>query len=209
MEELRSTEILDKEIQSDARKKAEKILNNAQAESKELLDGVETRLQIAQYEKKAKNEQKLLSVQRDLDSSLPLEKQRFLVSYIQSSIDGSMNDYFCSLSEAETLSLFTKELSKYQDKIGSSKVRAFVYGLDSKEAKKELEKSVKVLSVEETEFNKILPEKDFSLSKKRGIILETEDRKIRLRLTLSEIVSQLEEKYREELYETLFDGGIN
>lgn len=209
MEELRSTEILDKEIQSDAKKKAEKILNNAENEAKELLDGVETRLQLAQYEKKAKNEQKLKSVQRDLDSSLPLEKQRFLVSYIQSSIDSSMNDYFCSLSETETLALFSKELEKYRDTIASSKVRAFVYGLNSKEAKKELEKSLNVLSIEETEFNKILPEKDYSLSKKRGIILETEDKKIRIRLTLSEIVSQLEEKYREELYETLFDGGIN
>ena len=31
MEELRSTDILDKEIQDDARKKAEKILKNADA----------------------------------------------------------------------------------------------------------------------------------------------------------------------------------
>lgn len=209
MEELRSTEILDKEIQADARKKAEKILSNAEAESKELLDGVEGRLKASEAEKKAKNEQRLHAVQRDLDAALPLEKERFLVSYIQSSIDKSMDEYFCSLSEDETLELFSSELKKYKEIIGTSSVNAYVYGLDVDSCKKKLGKSVQISSIEKTEFNKILPEKDFSLSKKRGVILETDSRDIRVRLTLSEIVSQLEEKYREELYKTLFDGGIN
>ena len=38
MEELRSTEILDKEIQEDARKKADKIVKNSQKEAQKNLN---------------------------------------------------------------------------------------------------------------------------------------------------------------------------
>ena len=48
MEELRSTEILEKEIQSDARRKAEKILKNADADCEKILSSVETRFEKTQ-----------------------------------------------------------------------------------------------------------------------------------------------------------------
>ena len=40
MQELRSTDILDKEIQADARKKAERMLQKADAECANLLESV-------------------------------------------------------------------------------------------------------------------------------------------------------------------------
>ena len=45
MEELRSAEILDKEIQDDARKKAEKILRNADSQCDQIMAQVESRLE--------------------------------------------------------------------------------------------------------------------------------------------------------------------
>ena len=44
MEELRSTEALDKEILSDARKKAEKTLTDSESESNRILADVSSRL---------------------------------------------------------------------------------------------------------------------------------------------------------------------
>ena len=44
MEELRSTEVLDKEIRSDSVKKAEKILAKADESAKQLIDGVQARI---------------------------------------------------------------------------------------------------------------------------------------------------------------------
>ena len=41
MEELRSTEILDREIQADARKKAENILKKAEKSCEDILNSVE------------------------------------------------------------------------------------------------------------------------------------------------------------------------
>ena len=51
MEELRSTEILDKEIEADARKKADKILKNADSEAEKILADVETRVKEAKEQK--------------------------------------------------------------------------------------------------------------------------------------------------------------
>ena len=54
MQELRSTDILDKEILSDSRRKAEKILKNSDSECKELLDSLDSEIQKAKLEKTVK-----------------------------------------------------------------------------------------------------------------------------------------------------------
>ena len=74
MEELRSAEILDKEIQDDARKKAEKILRNADSQCDQIMAQVESRLEEAKKEKEIYFNQKADQVKKDLDSSMPLEK---------------------------------------------------------------------------------------------------------------------------------------
>ena len=57
MEELRSTEVLDKEIRADSTKKAARVLSKAQKTAASLIDGVETRLeQAAEAAKKASQE---------------------------------------------------------------------------------------------------------------------------------------------------------
>ena len=81
MEELRSTEILDKEIQEDARKKADKIVKNSQKEAQNIIDGVSGRIETAKQEKEKLYAEKLTRFERDTNASLPLEKQRFLVSF--------------------------------------------------------------------------------------------------------------------------------
>ncbi len=208
MEELRSAEVLDREIQAEARKKAEKIIKNAEAEAQRILAEVEDRLSDARAEKEAKFSRELDSFKRDLEASLPLEKERFLVSYIQSSIDRGMDEFFSSLSDEELGRIFVGELSRYEEKLDGAKVCAYVYGLEPDFVKKILGKHLDFVSVEKTEFNKRLPEKSFGFDAHRGVILETDDRQIRIRLTESEIVSQLEEKYRRELYTKLFDGRL-
>ena len=112
MEELRSTEILDKEIQADARKNAERILQKADADANKLLSSVDERLEKAQSEKKAKYEERIASYQKDKSAALPLEKDRFLVSYIQTAIEKATDEYLCILGADKRLQLVLKQLSK-------------------------------------------------------------------------------------------------
>jgi V/A-type H+/Na+-transporting ATPase subunit E len=210
MEELRSTEVLDKEIETDARKKAERILSKADSDGQALLDNVSVRVSALKAEKQAAYEKKITAFQKDQDAALPLEKQRFLVSYIESAIIKGMNEYLASLRESKRLELVMSRYDTYKTVIGSKKVNAYVFGFKTGDVKKALEKlNVAVAEYEQVEFEKSGDDAVAGLAVKEGVILETEDKQIRCRLTISQIVGELESRCRAELASTLFGGRLS
>ena len=112
MEELRSTEVLDKEIRAESVKKAEKILASAEAKAQELLSGVD--LRVAETKKTAEENMKsrLALYEKNVNASVPLERQRYLVSFINNSVMDAINDYMGSLTQDRKDSLIEKELAK-------------------------------------------------------------------------------------------------
>ncbi|MCR5725572.1 MAG: hypothetical protein K6G80_10855 [Treponema sp.] len=210
MEELRSTEILDKEIEADARKKAEKLLANADAECQQLLDGVSGRVQQAADEKKRYYEEKLASFSANLDASLPLEKERFLASFYAESVAGSLNDYLTALGEEKRLALVLTRLPAAKEALAGKNITAKVYGFACADVKKQLEKAFgkTVLSCTETSFELSGEECALLNNVHEGIILESEDRSVRCRLTTDQLVSELKDTYSAELATTLFGGRL-
>lgn len=208
MQELRSTEILDNEIQEDARKKAEKILKKADAECQQLLDSVGADVEKAKAEKQAFFDKKIEALAKDQDASLPLEKQRFEVSFIQNAICNNINDYLTSLSEEKRIELVMQQFN--EDILNTKKINAFVYGFDKEKVEKILSKKLgkNLLSCEKTIFGKQVIEDDCGLELKEGIILEAEDLSFRCRLTISEVISKILDKNRIELANTLFGENI-
>ena len=208
MEELRSTEILDKEIKADARKKAEKILAKADADCKNMLENVDARIENAKKEYLVKTEEKLRFFEKDLAASLPLEKKRFLVSFIQSSINKATDAFLQSLSVEEKLELIMRQIQKYENCLKSKKLVVSYYGFEEKLLKKAFENKYTIVSFNKTDFNKLIIESDCGITTKLGIILEADDKSVRVRTTLSEIICQLQDEYRTELCKTLFDGRL-
>lgn len=209
MEEFRSTEILDKEIQADARKKAEKILAKADVDCALLLEEVSGRIEKAKKELEDKYALKIAAFEKDLSATLPLEKERFLVSFIQSSIEKAINAYLAKLSDEEKIDLVIKKSVKIEDVLKSKKLNALYYGFQESLVKKTVGKKFNLISVKETEFNKMIIENDLGITDRKGIILESEDKAIRVRMTLSEVISQIQDKYRAELYSALFGERLN
>ena len=209
MEEFRSTEILDKEIQADARKKAEKILAKADVDWALLLEEVSGRIEKAKKELEDKYSLKIAAFEKDLSATLPLEKERFLVSFIQSSIEKAINAYLAKLSDEEKIDLVLKKSVKIEDVLKSKKLNALYYGFQESLVKKTVGKKFDLISVKETEFNKMIIENDLGITDRKGIILESEDKAIRVRMTLSEVISQIQDKYRAELYSALFGERLN
>lgn len=209
MEEFRSTEILDKEIQADARKKAEKILAKADVDCALLLEEVSGRIEKAKKELEDKYSLKIAAFEKDLSATLPLEKERFLVSFIQSSIEKAINAYLVKLSDEEKIDLVLKKSVKIEDVLKSKKLNALYYGFQESLVKKTVGKKFNLISVKETEFNKMIIENDLGITDRKGIILESEDKAIRVRMTLSEVISQIQDKYRAELYSALFGERLN
>lgn len=200
MEELRSTDILDKEIQNDARKKAQAVLDQGKKKAAELLDKVQERLETARAQKEKFYGSKQEKKQKDSDASLPLEKERFLVSFIGSSIDQGIDDYLKSLSSSQRISLVTKLLDGKEGLLKDKKFTAKVCGFDKKEAQDAVEKKLgsKLLSCEKVE-NAQNPE---------GITLESEDRGVKIRLTIDEIIGAAKDKHYQEMCAALFGGRL-
>ena len=173
MQELRSTEILDKEIRSEARRKAEAVLTRADEECKRILDGVDNKIEAARQEKQVFYDKKFAAFVKDIEASSPLEKQRFEVSYVQTQLMKAVNEYLAALSQEKRI-----ELVLNYCKIPENEFKAFVYGFDTELVTKILgaKTQIKLLSVEKTEFGKIVLEDDIGLEKNEGIILETKDK---------------------------------
>jgi len=209
MEELRSTEILDKEIVADARKKAEKILSRAEEECKNILDSVAARVNEAKNQKESYYSEKLSQYEKSVNEALPLEKGRFLVSFYSDEVSKAFNEYFENLGEEKRLSLVEKRLSKLPDALLNGKVKALVFGFNLAGAKKMLEKNIKNLSkIEEVSFEKSGEEKAFGNAFHEGIILSSEDGNIKVRATIDQVVREIKDKYSEELATKLFGGRL-
>lgn len=210
MEELRSTDILDKEIQDDARKKAEKILKNADVQGQQILADVETRLESAKKDRESYYSQKAAQFKKDLDSSLPLEKSRFLVSYISSSVASAINDYLKTISQEKRIQLVLTMLNRFESLTDGKSFEAAVYGFNLDLAKNELNKNNKlhISSFLATEFAKTGEVAVDGIEIHEGIILVSDDKVVKIRLTLEELFSELIDKYRNELAVTLFGGRL-
>ena len=208
MEELRSAEILDKEIQDDARKKAEKILRNADSQCDQIMAQVESRLEEAKNEKEIYFNQKADQVKKDLDSSMPLEKSRFLVSYISSSIAKGINEYLKTLSSEKRFELAVSLLNQFSNLVSNRTFDAAVYGFDPAYVKSTLSSKVKINSCSSVDFAKSGSEAVDGIEIHEGVILLSEDKSVKIRLTLEEVITELIDKYRKELAVTLFGGRL-
>lgn len=206
MQELRSTDILDKEIQADARKKAERMLAKADLDCEKLLASVDSDIEKAKQEKEEFFAHKLEAFEKDRMAVVPLEKERFKVSFIQNSVIQNINKYLEGLSEEKRLALVARDFN-FETEL---KLNAFVYGFSLAGAKKFLSEKLgsKLASVSETKFGAEALEDEIGLEKPQGIILESEDKNFRYRLTLSEVIAKLLDTKRSELSATLFGGQI-
>ncbi len=209
MEELRSTEILDKEIEADARKKAEKILAKAEEEAKSILSDVERRVNEAKSQKESYYATKLSQFEKSIEQALPLEKGRFLVSFYSDSVSQAFNEYLENLGEEKRLFLIEKRLGNLPETCFQKKINAAVFGFKLAAAKKILEKSLKNLGkVEEISFERSGEEETLGNAFHEGVILTSEDGFIKVRATIDQIVREIKDKYSMELAEKLFGGRL-
>ena len=206
MQELRSTDILDKEIQADARKKAERMLAKADSDCAKLLASVDTDIEKAAEEKQEFFAHKLDAFEKDRMAVVPLEKERFKVSFIQNAVIQNINKYLEALTEEKRLTLVARNFDYNTDR----RLNAYVYGFSVSAAKKFLSSRLgdKLLSCTETKFGAVALEDEIGLANPQGIILESEDKNFRCRLTLSEVIEKLLDTNRAELSATLFGGDL-
>jgi len=205
MEELQSTEILDREILEDARKKALRILKTAdetiQAQTAEWEK--KTLESIGELEKKY-SEQKKSEIEKVM-ARLPIDKLRSKVEKIENILQSAVETWYGSLSRAQVIELLTRELAQKIDccdefspdnkKPAASQTRAFYCGLNRKEAETAIRSAGSCVIEEKT-----------SADKYPLIVLENGD--VRITASISKTIDFFLQEKRAELVEALLGSGF-
>ena len=206
MEELRSTEILDREIQDDARRKAEKILKDGEKEAGKILDDVSLRIETIREEKRREYERLAESYRADAESAIPLEKQRRIVSFVDNAVMSALADWFDGIGPERRLGIYTGMIRKYLPILGEKTVTVHCTGYESAKVGDILCKlfesssrcTIRELSVGEAA----------KLGFTDGVQLETDDRSVTCRATREELFAELMDEHRQELALKLMGGRL-
>lgn len=210
MEELRSTEALDNEIRSETKKKAEKIVEKAKQNAAALIDGVEARIQQAKESALEKSQKEISLYEKNINASLPLEKQRYLISYIHNSILEACNEYLEKIGPDGRFEIIKSMALRVKPLMEGKSLEARAVNIDPEKADFMLEEiyGKESVHVDKAGEELLMDEAVELLKFREGIILQTEDKKIKCSLTLDEKIREILENNKKELAMALFDGSL-
>ncbi len=210
MEELRSTEALDNEIRNEARKRVGKVLDKARENAQALKDGVEKKLADAQAQAKRQSAARLDLYRKNIDASVPLEKGRYLVSFIYDSVMDAVNSYLESAGEAKRLEIVASLAERSKPFLEGKELEATVVGFDVAAAQKLLKARFgsSVVSCGAGQGHLLDDEGLPGLKFREGIILKAKDSSVSCRLTLDEKMKEILDDKSYELSSTLFGGRL-
>ncbi len=206
MEELRSTEILDREIQEDARRKAEKILKTSESECRQITEDVARRIERVREEREREYRSAVDSYLKDAASAVPLEKQRRLVSYIDGAVNAALDSWLSGLGSERKLALYAGVLSRYRPAVGKAKVAVRAAGFPEKDVRSAVASSLG--GAEIVSFETLSAGHARSAGFEEGILVESADGSLACRATSAEIREELLINRREELAKALFGGRL-
>lgn len=207
MEEFRSTEILDKEIQDDARRKADKLIKRADVDGQRLLDEVQTNIERTKAEKEALYTNRIDAHKKDLDSALPLEKERFLVSFEANAVSAEIVSFIEGLTAKKKAEVLRLMLLRYKDTFTGKKLSVQYHGMSKDEAMSLMTSVTAKNAVQSLEPLSSALATDSVLD--TGFIIETADNTAHYRVTIAELVAELLDTRRFELASALFGERIS
>ncbi|MDR2111463.1 MAG: ATPase [Spirochaetaceae bacterium] len=111
MEELRSTEILDREILEDARKKAYRILKAADDTVTSSAESWEKKTERALAGVRKKYAERSAKAREEIMARLPLDKRRARSEYFEGCLKSAMDAYLSGLKRDTLLALLEAELA--------------------------------------------------------------------------------------------------
>jgi hypothetical protein len=117
MEELTSTETLDREILEDARKKAFKILKNADDSIGSSKLGWDKKIEKARNKTGKNYADKEEQMRREITARFPMDKRRIRSEAIDKFLSGAMENFLGSLDHAFMLRILKKELENIKNQI--------------------------------------------------------------------------------------------
>jgi nitroimidazol reductase NimA-like FMN-containing flavoprotein (pyridoxamine 5'-phosphate oxidase superfamily) len=208
MEELQSTEALDREILEDARKKAHRILKTADDTIKTKSTEWEKTITVAlgELEKKYAVQGKIAA--DEIMAFLPIDKQRIRTTKVEELLRSAVENWYNGLSRQRVLDLLHKELTSrlgFSETVTGHKsvtvegtIRALIHKIEQAEAQSVLKAVLpgKTCQIETIKSTAVYPE----------IILETPE--MRIYASIGKTVEFFLGEKRAELVEALLGKSV-
>jgi len=121
MEELQSTEALDREILEDARKKAFKVLKSSDDSISGSKTAWDQKLKSGLEKARASYAEKGTTMRREIMARLPMDKRRIRLETIDNFLHQAMKHFLESLDRAALLRILQNELTLKANSVGSAK----------------------------------------------------------------------------------------
>jgi len=202
MEVLNSIDIIGDEIKDEARKKAEIILDKANSEIEELQKKGEKKLAKLKAEKEAFYKAILEKYKEHVFVTIPLEKWREKIRYVESSIQNALEKYFKEIGDDKLLIILKNMLTRFAPILQKKEIIIKYDGFEVDEIKNVLSSIVHDCKVKDI-IEATEKEKELFLIKK-GFIIEDIDKTFVCKLGARHAKDEAEEKIKEELYLALF-----
>jgi len=203
MEELQSTDILEKEILEDARKKAHKILKAADDTIKSKSAEWENKLTVTLNELEEKYAKNSKSITEEIMAVLPIDKQRAKAKKIEELLNSAVESWYSRLNRQRVLGFLQGELSKRLASCGgfsaSGGINAYIHKVEKAEAEAILKAVLpgKTCTIEKTQSTAAYP----------SIILENNE--VRIYASIGKAVDFILGEKREELIAALLGDALN
>ena len=200
MEELQSSEILEREILEDARKKALRILKAAEEtiHAKNTEWEKKTEAAIGELEKNY-NEQIKLTTEK-LMARLPIDKLRAKIEKIEDLLHFAVESWYHNLGKEQVFNLLKNELTErtafYKDYSGCKIKKAYYKALEHKDAQTIIKNIDESFTIEESAAGGYFP----------SITLETEN--VRIIASIQNLIDYYLLEKREELIEAMMGSGF-
>jgi vacuolar-type H+-ATPase subunit E/Vma4 len=180
MEELQSTEILDREILEDARKKAYRILKTADETVKANAEAWEKKTESALNELREKYARRRDSAVQEIMARLPMDKRRARSEKVESLLRSAADSWYQGLDRKSALGILKNELKQRLDQcpeFSSHAPRALIHNLEIAEARALFQE---LLPEQNIEIEKIVREDPYP-----GITLENSAVRITASITMT------------------------
>ena len=207
MEVLHSTDVIGEEIKEEARKKADRILKNADMEIQALKKALAERLEKLEEEEKKIYSDKIQKYRESVFVTLPLKKWKEKVEYVENTLNNALEAYFTSLSLDKKLKIIKTMLERFEPKVRGESIIVEYAGFE----KNEVEKLISSIF-----FNSTIKEyKEATYAQKRfagvseGIIIEDVEKTFICKAGMEQAKKNIFDEKKEMLAKELFGESLS
>lgn len=195
MDELRSSEALEREIREDSRKRAEKLLKQAEEETRRYLDADAREAQAELDGLRRKYAEKAGAYRREHMARLPMDKKRRRIEWAQARLDAALKAEFSLMGDEDLLDLMLPRLRSVSGFFHGKGCAVRVSGLGGKAVRDSLSPILPGLSP-----GAIVEEGSDAM---RGVRVTSEDGRIMFGVSEESLRDELLDDYRAELVAAL------